>query len=258
MALSPSDIEQFIEIVRKDPNLRQRVFRAIAEEELLALPARLTSLTEEWERRMSRIETILQEVAERQARTEQEIAAFREATERRFQKVEQEIAAFREATERRFQRVEADLSSLVGWQWEEHYTRHIYAYFGQYLRGLRLLRPSDLDTHVQDVLSAEEVKDLYQADVLARGRLRAAPDGWIYLVMEVSRVIDEGDVARSRRRADLVRKAGLPCLAAVGGERITDAARLEARHSRVVVALDGEMQEGWEEALALSTPGQTR
>ena len=240
MALSPSDIEQFIEIVRKDPNLRQRVFRAIAEEELLALPARLTSLTEEWERRMSRIETILQEVAERQARTEQEIAAFREATERRFQ------------------RVEADLSSLVGWQWEEHYTRHIYAYFGQYLRGLRLLRPSDLDTHVQDVLSAEEVKDLYQADVLARGRLRAAPDGWIYLVMEVSRVIDEGDVARSRRRADLVRKAGLPCLAAVGGERITDAARLEARHSRVLVALDGEMQEGWEEALALSTPGQTR
>ncbi len=311
MALSAEDIERFIEIVRKDPELRERVFRAIVEEEFLALPARVAAMDEKWERRLSRIEAILEQVAERQARTEQELAAFREATELRFQKVEEEITAFREATdlrfrkveeeiaafreatdlrfrkveeeiarfreatelrfkrveeelrafregaETRFQRMDAQLASLIGWQWEEHYAKHIYAYFAPFLRGLRVLIPSDLDPHVQDALTREEIKDLYQADVLARGRARSAPDEWVYVVVEVSRVIDEGDVARARRRADLMRKAGLPCLAAVGGERITDNARLEARHSQVLIALDGEMQEGWQDALITASPGES-
>jgi hypothetical protein len=67
--------------------------------------------------------------------------------------------------------------------------------------------------------------------------------------MEVSAVIDTTDVARARRRADLMRKAGLECLAAVAGQELTEEAWLEAQHSRVFCVLDGNIQ-GWDDAQA--------
>jgi len=93
------------------------------------------------------------------------------------------------------------------------------------------------------------VKDLFLADIIAQGRLA---DQQVYLIMEVSSKVDEGDVARARRWADLMRKAGLPCLAVVGGQEITESARLESAHSRVLCALDGSLQEDWQEVLTRS------
>lgn len=52
-----------------------------------------------------------------------------------------------------------------------------------------------------------------QADGAATGRLASVPDKEVYLVMEVFFAGDTADVARARRRADLMRKVGLECLA---------------------------------------------
>lgn len=253
MPITPADIDAFIDLLRQDPALRQRVFAAIAPEEFLALPAKVDRLAGEVsasrtasEERFARIEAILERLAESQSRTEAEIASFREAAEQRFQRVEQELAElrkaidlFRQAAQERFQKLEDEWAKLLGRYLEEQYAKHIYSYFGHVLRRMRLLTPSDIDDLVRPALTIAEVKDLFLADIIARGRLLEQPDQEVYLVMEVSRTVEESDVARARRRADLMRKAGLPCVAAVGGEQITEAGRLEAEHSQVLYTLEG-------------------
>lgn len=57
------------------------------------------------------------------------------------------------------------------WQLQEQYAKHIYAYFGHILRKLRVLTPADVEHLVRPSLTTEEVKDLFLADVIARGRL---------------------------------------------------------------------------------------
>ncbi|MEJ5251557.1 MAG: hypothetical protein HPY54_06510 [Chthonomonadetes bacterium] len=248
MPITPADIDAFIELLRQDPALRQRVFAAIAPEEFLALPAKVDRLAGEVsasrtasEERFARIEAILERLAESQSRTEAEIAELRKA-----------IDLFRQAAQERFQKLEDEWAKLLGRYLEEQYAKHIYSYFGHVLCRMRLLTPSDIDDLVRPALTIAEVKDLFLADIIARGRLLEQPDQQVYLVMEVSRTIDESDVARARRRADLMRKAGLPCVAAVGGEQITEAGRLEAEHSQVLCMLDGNLEGDWQESLARS------
>ena len=327
MALNTSDIEQLIEVLRNDPELRRRVFVALATDEFLALPVKIDKLTEELiasrqasEERFARIEAALERqteetIAYRQASEErfarieaalehltQQFTAYRQASEERFARIEaalqrqaeefiayrqaseerfarieaalehltQEFAAYRQASEERFARIEAalrelisvvqehnnwllridrDVAQLKGWYLEYHYQKHIHAYTGKVLRRVRVVEPPDIEEPLRQALSDDEVVDVFRADVLARGRPASAPDSEVYLVMEVSAVIDTTDVARARRRADLMRKAGLECLAAVAGQELTEEARLEAQHSRVFCVLDGNIQ-GWDDAQA--------
>lgn len=159
---------------------------------------------------------------------------------------------FRKAVQERFVGVENKLASLLGWQLQDQYAKHIYAYFGDIMHKLRLLTPSDIDDLVRPVLSSVEVKDLFLADIVAQGRLPNQPEQQVYLVVKVSHKVEEGDVARARRRADLLRRAGVPCLAVVGGQEITDGALLEAKHSKVLCTLDGSLQKGWQEIFTRS------
>ncbi len=277
MALNTSDIEQLIEILRNDPELRRRVFVALATDEFLALPAKVDRLTDEIiahrqasEERFARIEAALERQAE-------EFVAYRQVSEERSARIEaalerqtEEFAAYRQASEERFARIEAalhelirvvqehnnwlrridrDVSQLKGWYLEYHYQKHIHAYTGKVLRRVRVVEPPDIEEPLRQALSDDEVVDVFRADVLARGRLASAPDKEVYLVMEVSAVVDTTDVARARRRADLMCKAGLECLAAVAGQELTEEARLEAQHSRVFCVLDGNIL-GWDDAQA--------
>ena len=105
---------------------------------------------------------------------------------------------------------------------------------------------------MRSVLSSDEVKNLFLADIIAQGRLPDQPEQQVYLVMEVSHKVEEGDVARARCRADLLRRAGVLCLAVVGGQEITEGALLEVKHSKVLCTLDGSLQKGWQEIFTRS------
>jgi len=298
MPIEFSDVEELIQILRRDPDLRRRVFVALAPDEFLALPAKLDRLAEEWaehfarieaalerqaqefvsyrqasEERFARIETALQALAESHQRLTDEFVSYRQASEERFARIEaalerqaQEFASYRQASEERLARIEKELAELVravrdltewqkvrdihiddlrGWRLEMHYAKHIHAYLGKVMRRVRLLSPPDIEEQVRQSLTGDEVVDIFSADIIARGRPMDSPDRDLYLVMEVSMVVDVSDVARARRRADLMRKAGYPCMAAVGGQHITEEAKLEAEHSHVLCALDGNLQ-GWD------------
>ncbi|MBM3241635.1 hypothetical protein FJZ31_35605 [Candidatus Poribacteria bacterium] len=66
--------------------------------------------------------------------------------------------------------------------------------------------------------------------------------------MEVSWVIDEGDVERAIRRTALMRECGLPAIPVVAGKGLLPDAKDDAQDHRVLVVLDGRIlrKEFWE------------
>jgi hypothetical protein len=95
-----------------------------------------------------------------------------------------------------------------------------------------------------------ELDDVLALDLLVQGRPREQPDlGDIWLAVEVSAVIDRGDVERVQRRAAQLRKAGLRAVPLVAGEALTQGATELLREAPVVLLLDGR-SDGWETALA--------
>ncbi|MDW8322432.1 MAG: hypothetical protein RMM08_13825, partial [Armatimonadota bacterium] len=149
--------------------------------------------------------------------------------------------------EQRLQSIEDRLGRLIGWRLEENYAKHAYAYFGNYLRKIRRADPEEIFETITAKLKPEEVKDVSRADLILQGRLRSAPEQDVYLLMEVSGRIELNDVTRASRRADLLTKAGFPCVPAVGGEQIDPAVEERANELGVAVAVDGDLT-GWETA----------
>jgi hypothetical protein len=76
-------------------------------------------------------------------------------------------------------------------------------------------------------LSSEEAHDLLGSDLILRGK--AADGSDLFLVVEVSSVIDSRDVIRAARRAQLLATAtGLPVTSGVAGKQATSEAAAEA------------------------------
>lgn len=63
----------------------------------------------------------------------------------------------------------------------------------------------------------------------------------LILAMEISWVIDGGDVERAVRRAALMRECGLPAIPVVAGKGLLPGAKDSAKDHRVLVALDGRI-----------------
>ncbi|MGC8780134.1 MAG: hypothetical protein ACP5UQ_04630 [Anaerolineae bacterium] len=268
----PQDLQfpmlEFAEALEED--LRAKL--AVRREDVEALQATVRDLAEAQKRTEQRVEELaeaqkrteqrVEELAEAQKRTEQRldrleavVAELIEAQKRTEQRVE-ELAAAQKRTEEilqklivRVDRIEVKLSGLIGDNLERKYREKAFAYLGQILRPVQSVSLQDLLPRLEERLSEAEVDDLLPLDLLLRGRVRrieGSPEIW--LAMEVSATVDKGDVERAVHRARLLNKAGLPTIAAVAGEEITnDASRLAAQE-KVLVMLDGRRAH-WEDAL---------
>jgi hypothetical protein len=78
--------------------------------------------------------------------------------------------------------------------------------------------------------------------------------GEVLLAVEVSATVDEGDVARARRRATWLRQAGYRAIPVVAGEKVTQNGETEARVQSAVILRDGQATL-WDEALAVWVVG---
>jgi hypothetical protein len=77
------------------------------------------------------------------------------------------------------------------------------------------------DAREHRVFSDAEIQELYDADLVVRGR-RAVVDGTeVYLVVEVSWGVGPYDVERAARRAALLARTGVAVIPVVAGERLT-------------------------------------
>jgi hypothetical protein len=109
---------------------------------------------------------------------------------------------------------------------------------------------NDLDDVVEERLTSDEWDEVLLTDLLVRGRVRHRPHKpEVWLVVEISAVMDREDVARALRRTELLRRAGLIALPAVAGKTATEGAQTQARTLGVAMLQDGTGWH-WEETLA--------
>jgi hypothetical protein len=244
-----------------------------SEERLTRLEESVAALTEAQRRSEERLTRLEESVAalieaqrrseERLTRLEESVAALIEAqqrTERRLQELtmaqqrtdEQmaKLAEIVQGIEVRLARVESRLSVLDGRTLEMEYREKAYAYFGFLLRRLRVVPPNTLEDTLETHLSFDEVKELLRLDLLLNGRPRERADlPEVWLAVEISVVVDENDVTRARRRAELLRKAGYRAIPVVAGQEVTLGARAEMQSRAIVMLQDGKATL-WDEALA--------
>jgi hypothetical protein len=225
--------------------------------ELVAAQARTEQTVKELVAAQARTEQTVKELVAAQARTEA-AQARTEQTVKELVAAQARIEAAQARTEQRLDNMERDLSKLKGRALERDYVDKAPAVFGAWLRRLRVVLPGGLDAATEDRLLAHltdaEFQDVLRLDVALRGRLtHAAERAEVYLAVEVSGVIDRGDVERAQRRAGLLRKAGLVAVPVVAGEDVTEGTATLLREVPVAVALDGHC-EGWEKALAAAVP----
>jgi hypothetical protein len=128
-----------------------------------------------------------------------------------------------------------DMGEVKGKILEADYRTKGPAYFGRLIRRPHVLTSDELVTLLEDaqehgVLSDTEVQELYDADLVVRGR-RAMDGTAVYLVVEVSWGVGPYDVERAARRAALLGRIGVAVIPVVAGERLTaEAGRLAQQH----------------------------
>jgi len=139
------------------------------------------------------------------------------------------------------------VADLKGDQLERHYREHADAYFAPLLNRLRVLSVEERSSPAADArdagrLSPEEAHDLQRSDLIRRGKAREGSD--LYLVVEVSSIIDSRDVIRAAGRAQLLATAtGLPVRSGVAGKQTTSEATAECSAQHVWQRIDGQVLE---------------
>jgi hypothetical protein len=200
------------------------------------------------EERLSRLEETVAALAEAQRRTEQRIEELAEAQRR----TEHEIGVLVQAVQRLSdgqQRIWDKLGGLEGRMLELDYREKAPAYFSRLLRKTRVIPRDSLEEALEAYLSVEELHDVLLTDVIVSGQPRQRPElKEVWLALEISVIVDETDVTRAGRRADLLRRAGYRAIPVVAGANITREAQLEVRRQSVLMLQDGR-ELFWDEAL---------
>jgi len=250
MPFTVEDFNDLVRILEEKPEWRAALRRQVLTDELLALPEQVASLRAETERRF-------QELVEAQKRIEGQIAELATAQKRAEEQVITLTAQMATLTTQVTELVEAqkrtntqitelagisrilkdDMGEVKGSLLEIAYRTKGPAYFGRIIRRTHVLSPDELTALVENAvesgtLSDDQAEDIYEADVVVRGRRRE--DGAeVYLVVEVSWGVGTDDITRAARRAALLAHTGAATIPVVAGRWVTDEAEWLAREQQV-------------------------
>ncbi len=190
------------------------------------------------------------ELAEAQRRNEEQLAELRRQVDARFAELAEAIRQLTLRFEEAQQRNEDRFADIRGELLEIRYRNRIGAIFGSRLRKPRVVDGGDIWDMFRGRLDEAEIRRIVAADLIVRGGLLPAQgEGELWLVVEVSGVIDRNDVARAAERAALLRKAGLLVVPVAAGERLTQGAATLSSEFGVAIAKNGGL-DGWDRALA--------
>ncbi len=147
------------------------------------------------------------------------------------------------------QRLEQHMNEIRDWSLEERYRTYAPAYFGHFLRQVQPVHIGRLADALRERLEEGELAEVLLADLILTGRFPTpARPSAIWVVLEVSTMVDRRDVERAQRRAALLRQAHYPAVAVAGGMEATAGARQAASETGVALLLDGRI-DGWQEAV---------
>ena len=137
---------------------------------------------------------------------------------------------------------DVQLARLIGDETERRVQRNAHAYFGNMLRRIRVISPSELADMIDDAIDAGSLDDgerapLLALDVVVRGLDRRTRER-AYLAVEVSAGIGERDIIRAVNRARLLeRLTGHPTRPVVSGYSIAPAYHYMAAEQGVAVTM---------------------
>ena len=272
MALAVEDLIDLRRLLIEHPEWQAELRQLLLTGEVLTLPDVVRELADAQRRTEARVE----ELADAQRRTEARVEELAESmrglaeaqrrTEESLQALEQQVKELRQAIDdlreivnkliESQSEMKIQMNDFRGFRLEMRYAQHASGYFGHWLRRARSVLPGNIDPDLEDALEAhltsDELIDLLHADVLVSGLLRKPVDGMrpeIWLLVEVSAVIDRNDIERAMRRAALMKKAGFRCVPVVAGDSVTRGATELLRDAPVALMLNGRST-GWEFALA--------
>lgn len=192
--------------------------------------------------RLTRLEEAVTALEESVAALEESVAALVEAQQR----TEIQLAGLAAS----HQRLVDKFAGVEGHTLEQAYREKAVAYFGRLLQRPQVVSLNSLWDVLEAQLTSDQLDEALLLDLVVRGRPRLGEDREdVWLAVEVSVVVDMGDVTRARRRAELLRRAGYRAIPVVAGKSATLEAEAEAQDQSVVMLKDGRSSL-WDEALA--------
>jgi hypothetical protein len=242
MPFTVDDFHDLIRLVETRPEWRAELRRLVLTNELLAVPDQLAALR-------VRSEEQFQALAEAQQRTDRQLATLTErvttltaAQER----MDSQLATLTEqvaSLTRVVHTLTVDVGTLKGKSLEADYRSRGHAYLSRVVRRPHVLTSDELVPIIEDardrgVLSDIEAQDLYETDLVVRGR-RSEDGAEVYLVVEVSWDVGPRDVERAVQRAHMLAHIGLVTIPVVAGEHILPEAAELARRGQVWQVTDG-------------------
>ncbi len=273
MAFTVQDYQDLVRLLQEHPEWREELRRSLFSEDLLALPMIVRQLAEAQQRTEERLNILTQRVDALTQRVDaltQRVEALAEAqqrTEERLNALTQRVDALAEAQQRTEERLATltdqvrvlaeglqqltdTVGRLKGQVLERTYTDRAGSYFGRLLRRVRVVEVHSLEDTLEAILTPEEFQELLPLDLLVSGRVRYAPETpEIWLAIEISSVIDRGDIERVVQRTRLLKKAGYRVIPVVAGEAVTEGGQELAQSYPVVLVQDGQIA-FWEKAIA--------
>jgi hypothetical protein len=236
VSFTVSDFNDFKQLLALHPEWQVELRRTIVGNDLEALPSLVRDLVEAQRRseeRLAGVESRLAGVESRLNRLELAIEKLTEAVR---------------ISERRLTWLEERTGGMLGELLEMRY--RAAAYFGRWLRRIRVVDPSALADELETHLSSEDLHEAMNIDLVVRGRLKQRSDvEEIWLAVKISLVVDREDVLRAVKRADLIRSStGRQVLPVAAGKDVTQGAELHAADRKVFLLHNGSGRH-WEEAL---------
>ena len=264
--------EQFADLVEQDEAYRERIQRALIPRELLLLPEAFARFQARVEERFTQVDqeiaNVRAEMREGFAQVDEEFANVRAEMREGFARVDAEIASVRAEMREGFARVDErfaqvdeqfaevraeqqrqaaeqrrqanDIAKLKGFVLELIFDRRAPSVFGRYWRRVKVVTAPEICELAESVqpLTPEEESLLYRADAYVMG-VRKSDGREIIGVVEVSWMVDIGDVERAQRRAEVLMQRGLLAVPVVAGGEATQTAEQAAQRGACALLLDG-------------------
>jgi hypothetical protein len=221
MSFTVDDFHDLIRLVETRPEWRAELRCLVLTNELLTVPDQLVAL-------QARSEEQFQALTEAQQRTDLQLATLTE-----------QVAALTRVVHT----LTVDVGTLKGKSLEADYRSRGQAYLSRVVRRPHALTSDELVSIIEDardrgVLSDIEARDLYETDLVVRGR-RSEDGTEVYLVVEISWDGEPHDVERAVQRAHMLAHIGLVTIPVVAGEHILPEAADLARRGQVWQVTDG-------------------
>jgi len=199
--------------------------------QLTALTERVTALAAAQERMDNQLTTLTERVTA--------LAAAQERMDNQLTALTEQVAALTRVVHT----LTVDVGTLKGKSLEADYRSRGHAYLSRVVRRPHVLTSDELITIIEDardrgLLSDIEAQDLYETDLVVRGR-RSEDGTEVYLVVEVSWGVGPHDVEWAVQRARVFSHIGLATIPVVAGEHILPEAHERARQSQVWQVTDG-------------------